>query len=241
MTIQLKSVFLSAALAAMILPVAAQNSSTTTPGSAVTPPSTVTTPPSTVGNPPSTQKPPTAQKPPSAQKPPVSAAKRESNQQTRIGHGIQDGELTPEEASRLEKQEGQIKKETEAARADGTVTAAEKAKVQRQQNELSHEINDQKHDAQKMQNPPADGRVATRKENQQDRIGKGVANGSISPEEASKLENQENHINQETKQLRENNDGKLTEAQRKQLNHQQQKVSKNIHHAKTNGNGGKGR
>ena len=68
----------------------------------------------------------------------------------RIGEGIENGSLTPREASRVERKEAALNHETRTMRAQngGTLTPAEKAKVNRQQNHLSKSIYNQKHDAQ---------------------------------------------------------------------------------------------
>ena len=75
---------------------------------------------------------------------------RKENQQRRIGEGIENGSLTPREASRLERKEAALNRETRQMRAEngGTLTPAEKAKVNRQQNRLSHDIYREKHDRQ---------------------------------------------------------------------------------------------
>jgi len=75
---------------------------------------------------------------------------RKENQQKRIGEGIENGSLTPREASRVERKEAALNHETRTMRAQngGTLTPAEKAKVNHQQNHLSKSIYHQKHDAQ---------------------------------------------------------------------------------------------
>jgi hypothetical protein len=75
---------------------------------------------------------------------------RKENQQRRIGEGIENGSLTPREASRLERKEAALNRETRQMRAEngGTLTPAEKAKVNRQQNRLSRDIYREKHDRQ---------------------------------------------------------------------------------------------
>ncbi len=75
---------------------------------------------------------------------------RQREQQKRIGEGIENGSLTPREASRLEHQEAGVNREVARDRAanGGTLTPAEKAKVNRQQNRESKRIYRQKHDAQ---------------------------------------------------------------------------------------------
>src|SRR5580692_11718268 len=54
------------------------------------------------------------------------------------------------------------------------------------------------------------GKIADRRENQQDRIANGVKNGSLTPHETSKLENKESKLNKEIHTDRKDNGGNLT-------------------------------
>src|SRR5580704_10047243 len=76
---------------------------------------------------------------------------------------------------------------------------------------------------------PAMSRAGERAENQQRRIGNGVESGKMNAGETSHVENQEHHINQQVKSDREANGGKLTPAEKKQVNKEQNKTSKEIH------------
>ena len=79
--------------------------------------------------------------------------------------------------------------------------------------------------------------IAQRKENQQDRIANGVQSGQLTAGETANLEKKEAAINKETAADRAANDGKLTGAEKKQINGQQNQVSKQSyadkHNAKT--------
>ncbi|HMD09626.1 MAG TPA: YXWGXW repeat-containing protein [Candidatus Acidoferrum sp.] len=79
---------------------------------------------------------------------------------------------------------------------------------------------------------PAMSRVGERAHNQQERIAKGVASGKMTPGQTAKVENQEAHINQQVKDDRAANGGKLTAAEKKQVNKEQNKTSKEIHNDK---------
>jgi hypothetical protein len=74
---------------------------------------------------------------------------REVNQQNRIDQGVQSGQLTPKEASKLEAQQTRIKQREArmAARNNGNLTAADKAKLTRQQNRASKNIAAKEHNA----------------------------------------------------------------------------------------------
>jgi hypothetical protein len=78
--------------------------------------------------------------------------------------------------------------------------------------------------------------IAQRKENQQDRIANGVKSGQLTPGETANLENKEAAINKETRTDRAANGGKLTSAEKAQVNQQQNQVSKQIYADKHNAN-----
>ena len=76
--------------------------------------------------------------------------------------------------------------------------------------------------------------IQDRKENQQDRIANGVKSGQLTAGETANLENKEAAINGETKADRAANGGKLTGAEKQQVNQQQNQVSKQIYQDKHN-------
>src|SRR6266403_1529116 len=78
--------------------------------------------------------------------------------------------------------------------------------------------------------------VAQRKENQQDRIAQGVKSGQLTAGETANLETKEAAINGETKADRAANGGKLTAAEKKHINGQQNQLSKQIYKDKHNAN-----
>jgi hypothetical protein len=78
--------------------------------------------------------------------------------------------------------------------------------------------------------------VEQRKENQQDRIANGVKSGQLTAGETANLEKKEAAINKETAKDRAANGGKLTAAEKKQVNRQQNQVSKQIYTDKHNAN-----
>jgi hypothetical protein len=69
--------------------------------------------------------------------------------------------------------------------------------------------------------------IHERKDNQQQRIGEGVENGSLTAAEAAKLERKEAAINKETKEMK--SDGKFTAAERAKVRRQQNAMSKRIY------------
>lgn len=72
--------------------------------------------------------------------------------------------------------------------------------------------------------------IHDRKDNQQQRIGEGVENGSLTAKEASKLEHKEAALNRETKRMK--SDGQFTAAERARVQNQQNKLSKQIYNQK---------
>ncbi|MGB2592340.1 MAG: hypothetical protein WBG02_19210 [Candidatus Acidiferrum sp.] len=78
--------------------------------------------------------------------------------------------------------------------------------------------------------------IAQRKENQQDRIANGVKSGQLTAGETSNLENKEAAINGETRADRAADGGKLTGAEKQQINQQQNKLSNQIYDDKHNAN-----
>jgi hypothetical protein len=167
--------------------------------------------------------------------PPQTIQQRKENQQDRIGQGVQSGQLTAGETKNLETKEAGLNKEERTMRSedDGHLTSADRAKLNNQQNHLSNQIYDDKHNG-AVQNNGA-GEIGQRKENQQDRIAQGVKSGQLTPGETAKLEKQQQGINRETAGMREANGGKLTAADKKAVNQQQNRASRNIYNKKHNG------
>jgi hypothetical protein len=165
---------------------------------------------------------------------PESIAQRKDNQQDRIAQGIQSGQLTPGETKNLETKEAGLNKEERTMRSEdgGHLTSADRTKLNNQQNKLSNKIYDDKHNA--AQDHFGNSEVGQRQENQQDRIAQGVKSGQLTAGETAKLENQQQGINREVSGMRQANGGKLTQADKKAVNQQQNKASKNIYNKKHN-------
>jgi hypothetical protein len=82
---------------------------------------------------------------------------------------------------------------------------------------------------------PQPGRIQQRKENQQDRIAQGVKSGQLTAGETAHLENKEAKLNHEVRNDRKANGGTLTGQEKRQINRQQNQVSRNIYRDKHNG------
>lgn len=154
---------------------------------------------------------------------------RRENQQDRIAQGVQSGQLTSGETTNLENKERALNGEVRADRkADGgKLTPAERARVNRQQNRLSNQIYGDKHNAAK--DHFGNSEVGKRQENQQDRIAQGIKSGRLNAGQTANLEGREAGINREVKTDRAYNGGKLTGAERAQVNRQQNHASRAIY------------
>jgi hypothetical protein len=218
MTNFIKVTLLSATLAALLLPAAAQTSSA--PAQTGATPAPATTPAQAVQ--------------PAQAAHPETIGQRKENQQDRIANGVENGNLTAGEASNLEKRESSLNQEERDMRKldNGHLTAADRATLRQQQNKLSNQIHQDKHNSNVQSSDPAT-REGKRAERQQDRIGNGVKDGQLSASQASKLEEKEADIHQEVKADRAANGGTLTSAERAKVNRQQNGVSYQIHHERT--------
>jgi predicted transglutaminase-like cysteine proteinase len=165
---------------------------------------------------------------------PESIAQRKDNQQDRIAQGVESGQLTPGETKNLETKEAELNKEERNMRTEdnGHLTAADRAKLNNQQNGLSRQIYADKHNA--AQDHFGNSEVGQRQENQQDRIAQGIQSGQLTAGETAKLENQQQGINREVNGMRQANGGKLTQADKKAVNQQQNQASRNIYNKKHN-------
>jgi hypothetical protein len=217
---------LSAALAAFLLPAAAQTSNGT-PANSTAP--AATSAPATASAPAAAAS--TSTTPDKV----MSVQERKDLQQKRIANGIANGSLTGGETQNLETKESDLNKEENQMKAldNGHLTAADRATLKQQQNQVSKQIYEDKHNA---QSQPADPKTefGQRRENQQDRISQGVKSGQLTAGETSQLEKQEGQVTNEVRADRAANGGKLTPAERAQVNSQQNKVSKQIYKDKHN-------
>jgi hypothetical protein len=167
--------------------------------------------------------------------PPGTVGDRKENQQDRIAQGVKSGQLTAGETANLESKKAGLNKEIRTDRKDngGTLTQQEKTQVNQQQNGLSKQIYQDKHNS-ATQNY-GNSEVGQRQENQQDRIAQGIKSGQLTAGETGKLETKESAVNQEVKNDRLANGGKLTQGEKKQVNQQQNRLSNKIYQAKHNG------
>lgn len=159
---------------------------------------------------------------------------RKENQQDRIANGVQSGQLTAGETSKLETKEAAINGETRADRAanGGKLTSAEKQQINQQQNKLSNQIYNDKHNANTAHY--GNNEVGQRRADQQARVAQGIKSGQLTAGETAKLENQQKNIHQQAAADRAANGGKLTSGEKAQINKEQNAASKNIYNKKHN-------
>jgi len=161
---------------------------------------------------------------------------RKENQQDRIASGVTSGELTAGETAKLERKESNLNQEERDMRKldNGKLTTADKKTLTQQQNQMSKQIYQDKHNS-AVQNTDPKSEVGKRAENQQDRIGQGIKSGQLTAGEAAHLENNEAKINNEVRNDRAANGGKLTPQERAKVNRQQNRQSRQIYRDKHNG------
>ncbi len=158
--------------------------------------------------------------------PAVNARQRE--QQRRIRQGVQSGELTKPETKSLENEQRAIRTEEKQFKADGKLTPAERQKLHTDLNAASRDIHAEKHDAEvRGTHDPV---VNARQARQEGRIAEGVKSGELTGREAVRLQREERAVRVEERAF--NADGKLTPAERKDLNQDLNKVSRDIYKQK---------
>jgi CRISPR/Cas system-associated endoribonuclease Cas2 len=73
---------------------------------------------------------------------------RQATQQQRINRGVASGELTRNEAARLQKEQTRIQRAEDKALADGRLTRKELTRIEDMQDRASAQISSQAHDRQ---------------------------------------------------------------------------------------------
>ncbi|HTS55036.1 MAG TPA: hypothetical protein VMH26_17325 [Burkholderiales bacterium] len=160
---------------------------------------------------------------------------RNVNQQGRIEQGLQSGQLSTQEAAKLEKGEARIEKMEQRAESDGKMTNAEKQRIEQAQNKESREIYRDKHSAQtgnpnsaSSQRMQAD---VQRNVNQQQRIEQGVQSGQLTNREVRNLEKGQANVSR--KEARAGANGHISANEQHNIqtaeNHQSRKIHREKH------------
>ena len=164
---------------------------------------------------------------------------RNANQQQRIEQGLQSGQLNTKEAGRLEREESRVEHMEAHAGKDGNVSPQEAARINAAQNKVSQDIYREKHDAQvgnpnsaSSQRMQAD---VQRDINQQNRIEQGVQSGQLTTREAGKLERGQARDNR--LQARAARDGHVGAGEQRRVqmaeNHQSNRIWRKKHNDRT--------
>ncbi len=168
---------------------------------------------------------------------------RQERQQNRIHNGVQSGSLNRRETARLGKQQYALNRKEARYRASGNgMSNSERARLERQQNQMSQNIYQQKHDGQGHNPgfPNNPGRslydVNQTQQNQATRINQGVQNGSLTSQEAARLQNQQNQFAAREASMRASGNG-LSVQERARLDNQQDRMSQNIYQQKNDAQG----
>ena len=163
-----------------------------------------------------------------------SEVQRDINQQKRIEQGLQSGQLTTQEASKLEREESKVEKMESKALKDGQLNAKEKNRIERAQNQVSKDIYREKHDVQtgnpnsvSSQRMQAD---VQRNINQQQRIKQGIQSGELTNKEVGKLEHGQSKVNRS--EARAGADGQIAAAEQRGIQHNENRQSRRIYKQK---------
>jgi hypothetical protein len=157
---------------------------------------------------------------------------REANQDQRIANGLRSGQMTSGEAARAERTQSKIDQQVHNDRAanGGKLTGQEKQQINGEQNAASRQIYKEKHNDNTIKPNAVDNREA----NQQQRTANGLRSGQMTSGEAAKTNANQAKTAQQVHNDRTANGGALNAEQKKQINKEQNKNSKQIHYEKHN-------
>lgn len=159
---------------------------------------------------------------------------RDINQQQRIQQGLQSGELTTQEAARLEREEAAVSRMQARALSDGKLTEAERARIDHAQDRVSRHIYAEKHDAQKGDpDSPSSQRMQAavqRNINQNVRIREGIESGELTQREVAKLQRGQARIEQ--REARAGSDGHIGPREHHRLQRAENRQSARIYREK---------
>jgi hypothetical protein len=159
---------------------------------------------------------------------------RDVNQQQRIEDGLKSGQLSTQEASRLEAEQARIQRDQANALRNGNLSPAEKARLEREQNNASRDINRLENNAQKGNpNSASSQRMQAdvqRNINQQQRIEQGLKAGQLTNKEAGRLERGEAKVDR--REAHAGRDGHVSAAEQRRIQGAENHESRKIHHEK---------
>jgi hypothetical protein len=161
---------------------------------------------------------------------------RDMHQQERIHSGLQNGSLTTREAAGLEQKEGQLDRLEARDLQDGKLSTDEQRQIEHKENRISQDIYTERHNN-ATGNPDAGSSQRMQEETERDvkqeqRIMDGVANGSLTRQEAGRLEQGQGR--DDSKEYRAGSDGRVTVGQGRSVNRAQDVQSERIDDLKHN-------
>jgi len=161
---------------------------------------------------------------------------RDVNQEQRIERGLKSGELTTQEAGRLEREQQHVDRMEARDLKDGHMTAAEQRRLDKAQNAASADIYKQKHDVQQGNPDSASSRRmqadVQRNVNQEQRIQNGMANGSLTNREAARLDAGQARVDRKTANAAA--DGHVGPVEQRNIQRTENKQSRVIYRKKHN-------
>ena len=161
---------------------------------------------------------------------------RDVNQQQRIEQGLKSGQLTTQEASRLEAEQARIQRDQSRALRDGSLSPAEKARLAREQNQASRDINRlESNKATGNPNSASSQRMQAdvqRNINQQTRVEQGLKSGQLTNREAGRAERGQARVDRA--EARAGRDGHVGKGEQRRIESAENKQSNRIHREKHN-------
>ena len=161
---------------------------------------------------------------------------RDVNQQERVEHGLQDGQLTTREAGQIERDEARIDQTEARDLKDGKLSPAEQARINRMQNRTSAEIHRDAHngvtgnpESKSSERMQAD---VARNVRQEQRIEQGGDTGALTNKEVGSLEAGQAHVDREEAAAARN--GHVSAGEQARVQRSEDHQSRRIHRKKTN-------
>jgi len=162
---------------------------------------------------------------------------RDVNQQERVEHGLQDGQLDTKEAGQIERDEARIDRTEAHDLKDGKLSPEEQARINRMQNKTSAEIYRDAHNS-ATANPESKSSErmqadVARNVRQEQRIDQGVDSGSLTNREVGSLE--AGQANVDHKEAAAARNGHVSAGEEARVQRSEDHQGRRIHRKKTNG------
>jgi WXXGXW repeat (2 copies) len=157
---------------------------------------------------------------------------REANQDQRIANGLRSGQMTSGEAARAERTQSNIDQQVHNDRAanGGRLTGQERQQINNEQNGASRQIYNEKHNGNTVKPNEVDNREA----NQQQRTANGLRSGQMTSGEAARTNRNQAGVAQQVHDERTANGGALSGQEKRQVNREENKNSRQIYNEKHN-------